>query len=59
MRRSTDANAHALAAKAGYLLNFGSLRAGPIAGLAYVHSRVDGYAEKGDPQLSLHLLTSA
>ena len=52
VRSSTDANAHALAAKTGYLFDLGSLRAGPIAGLAYVHSRVDGYTEKGDPQLT-------
>ena len=52
VRSSTNANAHALAAKAGYLFDFGSLRAGPIAGLAYIHSRLDGYTEKGDPELT-------
>jgi outer membrane autotransporter protein len=50
---STGASALALAARAGYLFDFGGLRAGPIAGLTYVHSRVDGYTETGDPQLTL------
>jgi outer membrane lipase/esterase len=45
---STDASALALAARAGYLLDLGSLRAGPIAGLTYIHTRVGGYSEKGD-----------
>jgi len=48
VRSSTDAAAFALAARAGYLFDFGSLRAGPIAGLTYIHTRVDGYTEKGD-----------
>ena len=53
LRGSTSANAFALAARTGYLFDFGGLRAGPIAGLSYVHSRVDGYTEKGDPSLAL------
>jgi uncharacterized protein with beta-barrel porin domain len=50
---STGASAFALAARAGYLFDFGGLRAGPIAGLAYVHSQVDGYTETGDKDLTL------
>ena len=50
---NTSASAFALAARAGYLFDFGGLRAGPIAGLTYVHSRVDGYTETGDQHLTL------
>src|SRR5262245_11647819 len=49
---STDADAFAAAARGAYLFDFGSLRAGPLAGLTYIHSRVDGYTEKGDPLLT-------
>jgi uncharacterized protein YhjY with autotransporter beta-barrel domain/phospholipase/lecithinase/hemolysin len=52
VRSDTDALTFALAARGGYLLDFGSLRAGPIAGLTYIHTRVDGYTEKGDPLLT-------
>jgi uncharacterized protein YhjY with autotransporter beta-barrel domain len=50
---STSAGAFALAARGGYLFDFGGFRAGPIAGLTYVRSRVGGYTETGDPQLAL------
>jgi uncharacterized protein YhjY with autotransporter beta-barrel domain len=47
---SSDGGAFALAARGGYLLDFGKVRAGPIAGLTYVHARIDGYTETGaDP----------
>jgi outer membrane lipase/esterase len=52
VRSSTDASALALAARTGYLFDFGRLRAGPIAGLTYVHTRVGGYTERGDPLLT-------
>ena len=52
VRSDTDAAAVALAARAGYLFDLGQLRAGPIAGVTYVHSRVDGYTETGDPLLT-------
>ena len=52
VRSDTDATAFALAARTGYLFDFGQLRAGPIAGVTYIHSRVDGYTEKGDPLLT-------
>ena len=55
IRSSADANAFAAAVKGGYLFDFGSLRAGPIAGLTYIHSRVDGYTEKGDPLLTFNV----
>ena len=50
---STGASAFALAARAGYLFDFGGVRVGPIAGLTYLHSRVDGYTETGDKDLTL------
>jgi len=34
------------------LYDFGRRRAGPIAGLTYMHSKVDGYTAKGDPLLT-------
>src|SRR5215831_13879767 len=52
IRSNTDANSFAAVARGGYLLDFGKLRAGPIAGLTYARSRVDGYTEKGDPLLT-------
>ena len=52
IRSDTDANVLAAVARAGYLYDFGTLRAGPIAGLTYTHSKVDGYTEKGDPLLT-------
>jgi outer membrane lipase/esterase len=55
IRGSTEASAVALAARGGYLFDFGRLRAGPIAGLTYIHSKVGGYTEKGDPQLTLNV----
>jgi len=55
IRSDTDASAVALAARAGYLFDFGRLRAGPIAGLTYIHSRVGGYTEQGDDLLTFHV----
>jgi uncharacterized protein YhjY with autotransporter beta-barrel domain/phospholipase/lecithinase/hemolysin len=55
IRSSTGADAYAVAARAGYLFDFGSLRAGPIAGLTYLHSRVDGYTETGDDLLTYNV----
>jgi uncharacterized protein YhjY with autotransporter beta-barrel domain/phospholipase/lecithinase/hemolysin len=52
VRGDTDAAAVALAARAGYLFDFGQLRAGPIAGVTYIHTNVDGYTETGDPLLT-------
>jgi outer membrane autotransporter protein len=47
VRGNTDAGVFALAARGGYLFDFGKLRAGPIAGLAYLYGTVDGYTETG------------
>ena len=55
IRSNTDASAFALAARGGYLIDFGGLRAGPIAGLTYVHARVGGYTEKGDDLLTFNV----
>jgi uncharacterized protein YhjY with autotransporter beta-barrel domain/phospholipase/lecithinase/hemolysin len=55
VRGATDAAAFAVAARAGYLFDLGQLRAGPIAGVTYVHSRVDGYTETGDPLLTFNV----
>jgi outer membrane lipase/esterase len=50
VRSSTNGSALAVAARSGYLFDFGKVRAGPIAGLTYVHARIDGYTETGsDP----------
>jgi uncharacterized protein YhjY with autotransporter beta-barrel domain len=48
VRGSTTGGALAAAARTGYLFDFGKLRAGPIAGLTYVHARIDGYTETGN-----------
>jgi uncharacterized protein YhjY with autotransporter beta-barrel domain/phospholipase/lecithinase/hemolysin len=55
IRSDTDASAFALAARGGYLFDFGTVRAGPIAGLTYVHARVGGYTEKGDDLLTFNV----
>jgi outer membrane lipase/esterase len=55
VRSSTDANSFAAAARGAYLFDFGSLRAGPIAGLTYIRSRVDGYTENGDSLLTYNV----
>jgi uncharacterized protein YhjY with autotransporter beta-barrel domain/phospholipase/lecithinase/hemolysin len=49
---STDATSIAAAVRGGYLFDVGALRAGPIAGLTYLHTRIDGYEESGDPLLT-------
>lgn len=53
IRGSTDAGAWALAARGGYLFDFGGVRAGPIVGLTYIRTKIDGYTETGDPQLAM------
>jgi uncharacterized protein YhjY with autotransporter beta-barrel domain/phospholipase/lecithinase/hemolysin len=52
VRSSTDATSIAAAVRGGYLFDVGALRAGPIAGLTYLHTRIDGYEESGDPLLT-------
>ncbi|GLS44250.1 autotransporter domain-containing protein [Methylobacterium brachythecii] len=41
------------AARVGYLFDFGSFKAGPVAEMAYAHVNVDPYAESGDPLLTI------
>jgi outer membrane lipase/esterase len=53
VRATTSGNAWAAAARTGYVFDFGKLRAGPIAGLTYVHASVDGYTETGDDPSAL------
>ena len=43
------------AGKIGYLFDLGAARIGPIAGLTYASSQVNGYTETGDPVLTLAL----
>jgi outer membrane lipase/esterase len=53
VRSKTGASSVAAATRGGYLFDVGGgLRAGPIAGVTYIHSKVDGYTEKGDPLLT-------
>jgi outer membrane lipase/esterase len=42
-------------AKAGWLATLGSARIGPVAGVQYARSRLDGYTESGDPVLTLNV----
>jgi len=42
-------------AKAGYLMSFAGLKAGPIVALDYARAKVDGYTETGDPALTLNV----
>jgi outer membrane autotransporter protein len=47
---------HTLAgAKGGYLMGFGSLRAGPVVALDYARAQVDSYTEAGDLALTLNV----
>jgi outer membrane autotransporter protein len=49
----TDGTAFTAGAKAGYLFDFGGWRVGPILGLHYARTELDGYTEEGDPVLTL------
>jgi outer membrane lipase/esterase len=47
---------HTLAgAKAGYLMSFAGLSAGPIVAVDYARAKVDSYTETGDPALTLNV----
>ena len=50
---ATSADVFTAAAQAGYLVDFGSIRAGPIAGLDYTHARIHAYTETGDSLLTM------
>ena len=55
MSASPNGNHWIAGAKAGYLMNIGAARLGPIAGLDYARVKVDGYTEDGDPALTLNV----
>lgn len=42
-------------AKAGYLMSFAGLQAGPIVAVDYARAKVDGYTEAGDSALTLNV----
>jgi outer membrane autotransporter protein len=50
---ATGADVFTAAAQAGYLVDVGSIRAGPIAGLDYTHALIHGYTETGDSLLTM------
>jgi outer membrane autotransporter protein len=50
-----DARTLVAGGEAGYLMNFGALRAGPVIGVQYARVRLDGYTESGDPVLTLNV----
>jgi len=50
---STHADTFTAAARGGYLFDVGRLRAGPIAGLTYMHAVIQGYTEAGDILLTM------
>jgi uncharacterized protein YhjY with autotransporter beta-barrel domain len=53
LRSSPEANVIAAAVRGAYLFDLGGVRVGPLAGVTFVHSRIDGFTETGDPQLAL------
>ena len=50
---ATAADVFSAAAQAGYLVDVGSFRAGPIAGLDYTHAVIHAYTESGDSLLTM------
>ncbi|WP_200333619.1 autotransporter domain-containing protein [Thiocystis violacea] len=52
---STSADTLAVAAKGGYLVDVGPVRAGPIAGIAYTRAVIDAYTETGDSLLTMRV----
>jgi outer membrane autotransporter protein len=55
MEAQVDGKHWTAGAKAGYLMNVGDFRAGPVIGLDYAHAKVDGYTESGDDALTLNV----
>jgi outer membrane autotransporter protein len=53
IRGETNGDTFTAAIKSGYLLNAGPVRVGPIAGLTYTSSRIEGYTETGDILLTM------
>nr|WP_301296360.1 autotransporter domain-containing protein [Pseudomonas citronellolis] len=52
---STDADTFSAALRGGYLFDLGGFSAGPLLGLEYQRSEVDGYGEGGDPLLAFNV----
>jgi uncharacterized protein YhjY with autotransporter beta-barrel domain/phospholipase/lecithinase/hemolysin len=50
---ATSADAFTVAGQAGYLVDIGPIRAGPIAGLDYTHAVIHAYTETGDSLLTM------
>jgi outer membrane lipase/esterase len=50
---ATSADVFTAAAQAGYLVDVGSIRIGPIAGLDYTHAGIHAYTETGDRLLTM------
>src|SRR5674476_576594 len=50
---STSADTFTAAARAGYLVNAGVVRVGPIAGFNYTHGVIGAYTESGDILLTM------
>jgi outer membrane lipase/esterase len=50
---STSADTFTAAARAGYLINAGVVRVGPIAGFNYTHGVIGAYTESGDILLTM------
>jgi uncharacterized protein YhjY with autotransporter beta-barrel domain/phospholipase/lecithinase/hemolysin len=50
---ATSADAFTVAGQAGYLVDVGPIRAGPIAGLDYTHAVIHAYTETGDSLLTM------
>jgi len=50
---ATSADVVTAAAQAGYLVDVGQIRAGPIAGLDYTHALIHAYTETGDSLLTM------
>nr|WP_298953830.1 autotransporter domain-containing protein [uncultured Methylobacterium sp.] len=53
LRARTDGDGLTVGGKAGYLLDAGAVRLGPIVSLNYVTSRNDAYTERGESFLTL------
>ena len=53
---ATPSGNHTVAgAKAGYLMSFMGMSAGPIVAVDYARAKVNGYTEAGDPALTLNV----
>ncbi len=55
IRGEADGTLLSAGAQAGFLVPFGRLRVGPVAGVTYARAEIDGFTETGDPVLTLAL----